>query len=74
MSRILTGIFTGMFMGVYFAERQLPFPLKYNKRPDNFGSLELDLSVLSTITDDVRGLIGQAKNTDKSDSHSRSGG
>ena len=61
MCRIFTGILSGIFLGVYFAEKQLPFPLKYNKRADSIGSLELDLAVFSTIADDIRGAVGQPK-------------
>lgn len=68
MSKVLTGIFAGMFAGVYFGERQLPFPLKYNKKPESLGSLELDLSVFSTIADDVRALVSHSKNTEKAES------
>jgi hypothetical protein len=61
MSRIFSGILSGIFLGVYFAEKQLPFPLKYNTRPDTIGSLELDLSVFSTIADDIREAVGKPK-------------
>jgi len=48
-----------MLVGVYFGEKNLPFPLRYNSRPlGGAGSLELDLQVANTIAADLRSAVG----------------
>lgn len=60
----LSGMITGTILGVYFAEKNLPFPIHYNKKVDQAGSIELDLQVLSTLKEDIVGMVGynQSKN------------
>jgi hypothetical protein len=56
---VFAGILTGSLVGFYFAEKDLPFPLKYNKRPEGgAGSLEFDLKVVDTIVHDFRNTVG----------------
>jgi len=61
MSRIFSGIISGIIVGTYFAEKELPFPLKYNRKPDSAGSIELDLTVAGTIFNDLKCLVGYGK-------------
>jgi hypothetical protein len=55
------GCFIGLITGVYFAEKNLPFPLFY-KSQDNgdIGTLIIDLRVANTIKNDIRGLYGSS--------------
>lgn len=56
---VIAGIFTGALVGVYFAEKNVAFPLKYNKRPNGrIGSLELDLQILNILFADIRSAVG----------------
>jgi hypothetical protein len=61
MSGVFSGLISGIIVGTYFAEKGLPFPLRYNKKPEQAGSLELDLQVVTTIVDDVRNLVGYGR-------------
>jgi len=55
----LGGCFTGLIVGIYFGEKDLPFPIRYNSRQNGaLGSLELDLQVANQITNDIRGAFG----------------
>ena len=63
---VLKGIFAGLLTGVYFAEKDLPFPLKYNRREDRrAGTLALDLQVVDTIVADLRGMVGYGSSEPK---------
>jgi hypothetical protein len=46
MRRMFSKILGAIIMGVYFAEKGLPFPLKFVKKPEHVGTLELDLQVI----------------------------
>ncbi len=53
------GCLTGTIVGVYFGEKNIPFPIKYNPRSTGgVGSLELDLQVANTIAQDLRNAVG----------------
>jgi hypothetical protein len=53
------GAVTGGLIGVYFAEKNVPFPLSYHPGPDNRpGKLELDLQIGSVIANDIRSALG----------------
>lgn len=53
------GAVTGGLIGVYFAEKNLPFPLSYHAAPDNqAGKLELDLQIGNVIVNDIRNAFG----------------
>jgi hypothetical protein len=55
----LGGCFAGLVIGIYFGEKDLPFPVKYNARQNgSLGSLELDLQVANTLANDIRGAFG----------------
>lgn len=54
----ISGIITGTLLGVYFAEKNLPFPIQYNKKIDHAGSIELDLQVVTTIKNDIVNMVG----------------
>ena len=50
------GALTGAFVGVYFAEKNAPFPLSYRRGPNNSaGELALDLQICNIILNDARG-------------------
>ena len=66
MSGIFSGIISGIILGTYFAEKDLPFPLRYNRKPENCGSIELDLAVADTIFEDLKSLVGLGKKSDLS--------
>lgn len=52
---VLAGIFTGALVGVYFAEKNVSFPVKYNRRPEGgAGSLVVDLQIFNNILRDVK--------------------
>ena len=56
---ILAGMFTGTLLGCYFAEKNVPFPLAYNRRPDGrTGSLSLDLQIVDVVINDVKTAVG----------------
>ncbi|MCB0371300.1 MAG: hypothetical protein KDD45_18245 [Bdellovibrionales bacterium] len=56
---IFGGILAGSVVGFYFAEKNLPFPLRYNKRPEGkTGSLEFDLQVVDVIIRDLKSSVG----------------
>lgn len=53
------GVLTGGLVGVYFAEKNVPFPLAYRSRSDNSaGVIEVDLQIANTIVSDIRGAFG----------------
>lgn len=53
------GAVTGGLIGVYFAEKNVPFPLSYHAGPNNLaGKLELDLQIGNVIVNDIRGAFG----------------
>lgn len=50
---------TGAFVGVYFAEKNVPFPLSYVSGADGTaGVIQLDLQIANTIVNDIRGAFG----------------
>jgi hypothetical protein len=52
-------VMTGAFIGIYFAEKDVPFPLTYQSRADNSaGVIQLDLQIGNTIVNDIRGAFG----------------
>jgi glutamine amidotransferase-like uncharacterized protein len=55
----IKGCFIGLIAGIYFGEKNLPFPLLY-KSQDNgdVGSIVIDLRVANTIKNDIRSLFG----------------
>ncbi len=56
---VFGGIFAGMLVGFYFAEKDVPFPLKYNSRTETkAGSLELDLQIVDTLLYDIKKAVG----------------
>lgn len=56
---VIAGIFTGALVGIYFAERNVSFPLRYNRHPQGkAGSLELDLQILNVIASDIKSAVG----------------
>lgn len=56
---VIAGIFTGALLGVYFAEKEAAFPLRYNRRPQGqAGSLELDLQIVNVIFADIKSAVG----------------
>ena len=58
---MLWGALSGTIVGVYFAEKDLTFPITYAPRPTGeFGSLGVDLQVANVIINDVRGMFGYA--------------
>lgn len=53
------GSLTGIFVGIYYSEKSLPFPLSYKKGPNgSAGAIELDLQILNTMVNDFRGAVG----------------
>lgn len=59
---IFAGIFTGACIGFYFAEKDVPFPVRYHKRQDGkTGHLSIDLEIADVITRDVRQALGYGK-------------
>ncbi len=53
------GAVTGSLIGVYFAEKDVPFPLSYHSRPNkSAGQLVLDLQIGNVILNDIRGALG----------------
>lgn len=54
------GSLTGIAVGIYYAEKSLPFPLSYKKGPNgSAGAIELDLQIfLNTAVNNVRGAVG----------------
>lgn len=56
---VIAGIFTGALLGVYFAEKEVAFPLRYNRHPQGkAGSLELDLQIVNVIFADIKSAVG----------------
>jgi hypothetical protein len=53
------GSFTGMLLGFYFAEKNVPFPISYIRPSDgSFGAIELDLRIINTIISDAKSTVG----------------
>lgn len=53
------GSFTGMIVGFYFAEKNVPFPISYRRPNDgSAGVIELDLRILNTIISDAKNTVG----------------
>lgn len=53
------GAVTGALVGVYFAEKNAPFPLSYRTGLNNSpGELALDLRIGNIIVNDIRGAFG----------------
>ena len=56
---IFAGIFSGVLVGLYFAEKNVPFPVTYHERPQGHtGFLTLDLQIIDTISQDVKDAVG----------------
>jgi hypothetical protein len=55
------GAVTGSLIGVYFAEKDVPFPLSYHSGPNkSAGQLVLDLQIGNVIVNDIRAAFGFA--------------
>ena len=53
------GSFTGMMIGFYFAEKNVPFPISYRRPSDgSAGVIELDLRIINTIISDAKNTVG----------------
>jgi|JI10StandDraft_1071094.scaffolds.fasta_scaffold4433374_1 hypothetical protein len=56
---VIAGIFSGVLVGFYFAEKNASFPVRYVKRTDGrTGSLVLDLQIVDHILYDVKTSVG----------------
>lgn len=56
---VIAGMFTGTLVGIYFAEKNVAFPVRYNRRPNGSpGSLEFDLEIFDVVTRDLKRCVG----------------
>lgn len=56
---IFGGILSGLIVGFYFAEKDVPFPLAYHSRTQGHsGYLTLDLQIIDTISKDIKEAVG----------------
>lgn len=58
----LAGFLVAIPVGIYFGERNIPFPITYYRRPNAWGYIEMDLRFMETVSRDFNQLIGRNAN------------
>ena len=53
----LRALFFGSCLGIYFAEKRLPFPIQYIPKQNQVGDIKIDLSCINSIVDDCKKML-----------------
>jgi hypothetical protein len=46
-------LFFGIFLGIYYGEKRLPFPIQYIPKENEVGNIKIDLSIVNSIFKDL---------------------
>jgi hypothetical protein len=55
--RYTKSLLFGTALGIYFAEKRLPFPIQYMPKANQVGDIKIDLSFVNSLVSDCKKIL-----------------